>query len=236
MSTSLSTAGAATKRPCLTSASGVQVSLGASRAAAMDVNTACTSFLYGLATATAMIRTGIVRNAVVIGVELISPLHGLEQSQRRACSSATAPPRSSSQATDQGEGVLGERARMRRRGAPACACAALAAATPTRGVTLGDTLWDFDGQAIFKRAVKGMSDACGAVLAQAGVTGDQIDLVIPHQANLRIIEAVAQARGHPDGAGDRDGAELRQHERRHRAGEPRRGFEAGRVHGPVRCC
>ena len=54
------------------SASGVQVALGATRAASIDLNTACTSFCYGLTTATAMIRTGVVRNAVVIGVELIS--------------------------------------------------------------------------------------------------------------------------------------------------------------------
>src|SRR3954463_9413657 len=55
------------------SASGVQAALGASRAAAMDLNTACTSFLYGLSTASALIRTGVVRNAVVIGVEMITP-------------------------------------------------------------------------------------------------------------------------------------------------------------------
>ena len=54
------------------SASGVQFRLGATRAASMDINTACTSFMYGLSTATAMIRTGVVKNAVVIGVELIS--------------------------------------------------------------------------------------------------------------------------------------------------------------------
>jgi 3-oxoacyl-[acyl-carrier-protein] synthase-3 len=54
------------------SASGVQFGLGATGAAAMDINTACTSFLYGLSSATAMIRQGMVRNAVVIGVELIS--------------------------------------------------------------------------------------------------------------------------------------------------------------------
>jgi len=53
-------------------------------------------------------------------------------------------------------------------------------------------VWDFDGQAIFKRAVKGMSEACDRVMRQAGVTGEDIDLVIPHQANLRIIEAVAK--------------------------------------------
>ena len=54
-------------------ASGVQLLIGATNAAAMDINTACTSFLYGLSTATAMIRTGVVRNALVIGVELITP-------------------------------------------------------------------------------------------------------------------------------------------------------------------
>ena len=55
------------------SASGVQTAIGAKKAAAMDINTACTSFLYSLTTATAMIRTGVVKNAVVIGVEIISP-------------------------------------------------------------------------------------------------------------------------------------------------------------------
>jgi len=63
------------------------------------------------------------------------------------------------------------------------------------GVTLGDTIWDFDGQAIFKRAVKGMADACERVMRRTGVSGEQVDLVIPHQANLRIIEAVAKHAG-----------------------------------------
>ncbi len=57
---------------CPNSASGVQVVLGATSAASIDLNTACTSFCYGLATATAMIRTGMIRSAVVIGVELIT--------------------------------------------------------------------------------------------------------------------------------------------------------------------
>src|SRR4029450_12950743 len=55
------------------SASGLQWKLGAANAAAMDVNTACTSFLYSLSTATALIRTGVVSNALVIGAEVITP-------------------------------------------------------------------------------------------------------------------------------------------------------------------
>src|SRR6201986_927194 len=54
-------------------ASAVQARIGAASAASMDVNTACTSFLYALSTASALIRTGVVRNALVIGAELISP-------------------------------------------------------------------------------------------------------------------------------------------------------------------
>ena len=54
-------------------ASGIQRRIGAEGCAAMDVNTACTSFLYSLSTATALIKTGVVKNALVIGAEVISP-------------------------------------------------------------------------------------------------------------------------------------------------------------------
>jgi 3-oxoacyl-[acyl-carrier-protein] synthase-3 len=176
------------------SASGVQALLGASRAAAMDVNTACTSFLYGLSTATSMIRTGVVRNAVVIGVELISRY--MDWSNRNvAVLFGDGAAAVVLQATDQESGVLASvlgcdveaRASLRVRGI-GCGYAG-------RDVTLGDTLWDFDGQVIFKRAVKGMSEASAKVLGQAGITADDVDLVVPHQANLRIIEAVAKYAG-----------------------------------------
>ena len=178
------------------SASGVQVALGAVNAAAMDLNTACTSFIYGLSTATAMIQNGTIRTAVVIGVELISRY--MDWSNRNvAVLFGDGAAAVVVQATDRKEGVIGSvlgcdagaREVLRVRGV-GCTYAG-------RGVTFGDTIWDFDGQAIFKRAVKGMSEACVRVMAQAGVTGDQIDLVIPHQANLRIIEAVAKQAGIP---------------------------------------
>jgi 3-oxoacyl-[acyl-carrier-protein] synthase-3 len=66
-----------------------------------------------------------------------------------------------------------------------------------RGITLGDTAWDFDGQVIFKRAVAAMCDASSRVLAQSGVAADDVNLMVPHQANLRIIEAVAKYAGMP---------------------------------------
>lgn len=176
------------------SASGVQVAIGATRAAAMDVNTACTSFLYGLSTATAMIQAGMVRNAVVIGVEVITPY--IDWTNRNvAVLFGDGAAAVVLEASDREEGVIGTvlgcdaeaRHSLRVRG--------LGCGYANRQVSLGDTIWDFDGAAIFKRAVQGMASASARVLTRCGVSPDQIDLVVPHQANLRIIEAVAQHAG-----------------------------------------
>jgi 3-oxoacyl-[acyl-carrier-protein] synthase-3 len=178
------------------SASGVQVKLGAVNAASMDVNTACTSFLYGLSSATAMVRTGAVRNALVIGVEVIAPY--MDWTNRNVavlfgdgCAAVVV------QATEKKEGLLGEqlgcyaesRQILRVRGA--------GGVYTNRGAQLGNTLWDFDGGEIFKKAVKGMALASQKVMAKCGVAPGQIDLVVPHQANLRIIESVAKHSGLP---------------------------------------
>jgi 3-oxoacyl-[acyl-carrier-protein] synthase-3 len=63
------------------------------------------------------------------------------------------------------------------------------------GVQFGQTSWDFDGQEIFRKAVQGMSEASLDVMRRTRVTIDDIALVVPHQANLRIIEAVAKRAG-----------------------------------------
>lgn len=178
------------------SASGVQIALGATKAASIDLNTACTSFCYGLVTATAMIRTGVVRNAVVIGVELISRY--LDWSNRNvAVLFGDGAAAVVLQASDREEGVLGSvlgcdaeaRQSLRVRGM-GCTYAGLE-------VRFGDTIWDFDGQVIFKRAVGAMAEASSRVLRERGMTAEQVDLVVPHQANLRIIEAVARYAGIP---------------------------------------
>jgi 3-oxoacyl-[acyl-carrier-protein] synthase-3 len=179
------------------SASGVQYRLGATNAASMDVDTACTSFLYGLSTATAMIRTGVVSNALVIGVEAISPY--MDWRNRNVAvlfgDGAAAVVLQQSQAQD---GVLGEtlgciaeaRHTLRVRG--------IGGAYVNAGVVMGDTSWDFDGQEIFKRAVKGMVTASKAVMEKCNVSPADIDLVVPHQANLRIITALSQRLGVSD--------------------------------------
>ncbi|MBM3908138.1 MAG: ketoacyl-ACP synthase III [Gemmatimonadetes bacterium] len=178
------------------SASGVQVLLGAANAAAMDVNTACTSFLYGLSSATGMIRTGMVRNAVVIGVELVSKY--MDWSNRNvAVLFGDGAAAVVLQATDREEGVLGSVLGCDADGRAALRIRGFGCGYANRGIMYGDTLWDFDGPQIFKRAVKGMSEASAKVMAKCGVTAEQVDLCIPHQANLRIIEGVAKYAGVP---------------------------------------
>jgi len=178
------------------SASGVQMALGASRASAMDLNTACTSFLYGLSAASAMLRSGAIRNAVVIGVELISPYMDWDNRNVAVlfgdgCAAVVL------QSSDREEGLLGEHLGCDAAARHILRVRGMGCSYANRGVVLGDTQWDFDGQEIFKRAVHGMTRACASVLEKCRVNADRIDLVVPHQANLRIIEAVVSRTGVP---------------------------------------
>lgn len=171
--------------------SGIQVRIGAPNAAAMDVNTACTSFLYGLSTATAMIRTGVVHNALVIGAELITPF--MDWNDRNvAVLFGDGAAAVVLQATEREEGLLAEKLGCYGDARETLRVLGMGGRYANRGVLYGMTNWQFEGQEIFKRAVHGMSTACEAALGKLGVTADQVDLIVPHQANLRIIEAVAK--------------------------------------------
>ena len=180
-------------------ASGVQFLLGAHNAAAMDVNTACTSFLYGLSSATAMVRTGVVRNALVIGVEVISPY--MDWTNRNvAVLFGDGAAAVVIQASDEPSGVIAEKLGCAADARHTLRVRGMGTIYGNNGLQLGDTRWDFDGQEIFKRAVHGMSEAAQAALERARIAAhdiDNVDLAIPHQANLRIIEAVAKRVGIP---------------------------------------
>ncbi len=172
-------------------ASWVQKRLGAGNAGAMDINTACTSFLYGLTTASSMIKTGVVRNAVVIGGELISTL--MDWTNRNVsvlfgdgCAAVVL------QATDADEGVMADKLGCYADIREILQVHGIGSNYANRGWMLGDTDWNFDGPEIFKRAVLGMSHACETVLRAQDLKPEDIDLVVPHQANLRIIEAVCK--------------------------------------------
>jgi 3-oxoacyl-[acyl-carrier-protein] synthase-3 len=178
-------------------ASGLQYRLGASNAGAMDVNTACTSFLYGLSSASALIRAGTVRTALVVGVETISPFMDWENRNVAVlfgdgCAAVVL------QATERDdEGLLADKLGCYADARHILRVRGHGTTYANRRVSYGDTLWDFDGQEIFKRAVHGMSEASADVLVRAGRVPADVHLVVPHQANLRIIEFVAKRAGIP---------------------------------------
>ena len=177
-------------------ASGIQRRIGAQPAAAYDINTACTSFLYGLSTATALIRTGVVRNALVIGAELISPF--MDWTDRNvAVLFGDGAAAVVLEASAREEGLLAEKLGCYGDAREILRVQGMGGTYANRGVLYGITRWQFEGQEIFKRAVAGMSGACAEALARLHKTAADVDLVVPHQANLRIIEAVAKRAGLP---------------------------------------
>jgi 3-oxoacyl-[acyl-carrier-protein] synthase-3 len=175
-------------------ASGLQAELGAKKAASMDVNTACTSFLYALSTATALIRTGVVKNAVVVGGEIITAYmdwtnRGVAVLFGDGCAAVVL------EATDKEEGLLAEKLGCDSDARGTLVVEGMGCRYANQGRILGRTNWIFEGPEIFKRAVLGMSGACADVLEKRHLTPGDIDLVIPHQANQRIIDAVAKRAG-----------------------------------------
>jgi len=172
-------------------ASGIQARLGAQPAAAFDINTACTSFLYGLSAATAMIRTGVVKNALVIGAELISPF--MDWADRDvAVLFGDGAAAVVLEASEREEGVLAEKLGCFGESRDILRVQGMGGRYANHGVLYGVVRWQFEGQEIFKRAVAGMSEACEQSLRRVSLGPEAVDLVVPHQANLRIIEAVAR--------------------------------------------
>jgi 3-oxoacyl-[acyl-carrier-protein] synthase-3 len=175
-------------------ASGVQHRLGAVNAASMDLNTACTSFLYGLSTATALIRTGVLKTALVVGGEVPTPFVDWEDRNTAVlfgdgCGAVVL------QATDREEGLLAEKLGCYADARGALDIRGIGGRFANLGIPYGHSRWIFDGPEIFKRAVVGMAQAGLDALALRGLGIGDVDLVVPHQANLRIIDAVGRRMG-----------------------------------------
>jgi len=175
-------------------ASLIQQKLGAENAGCYDINTACTGFMYALSTATGLIRSGVIKNAVVIGSEAMSqlmPWHDRSISVLFGDGAAAWV----LEATDEHEGVVAQKL-----GCIADARNILEVRfgfTPP-GVPRNDLdSVTFQGQDIFKKAVTAMAAASVEVIDKEGITTEDVALCVPHQANKRIIDAVAKKAGLP---------------------------------------
>ena len=170
----------------------IQAQLGCTGGAAFDVQAVCSGFVYALATADAYIKAGLARNALVIGAEVFSRI--LDWNDRGTCvlfgdgagavvlTGANAP------------GVVA--ARLHADGSQQ-AILRTAGNLCAGGVT-GHPFLTMDGQAVFKLAVRVLDEVAREVLAQVGQTPDDVDWLIPHQANVRILAATARKLGIPE--------------------------------------
>lgn len=163
-------------------------------AACFDLNAACSGFIYALDTACAMLGSGRYKKALVIGVEKLSTI--VDWKDRTTCvlfgDGAGAAVIGLSSTPNLG--LLGTRLGAYGESADLLNIpggGSNAPATPG-SINAGHHFIKMKGKEVFKIAVRGMEEAARDILEQHALTADQISLVIPHQANLRIIEAIAQ--------------------------------------------
>jgi 3-oxoacyl-[acyl-carrier-protein] synthase-3 len=171
----------------------LQAALGASRAAAFDIGAACSGWLYGMTVAEGMIATGAAETILVVGSEKMSAI--VDWTDRATCvlfgdgAGAVILQRSRS-----GKGILSSFLRSDGELADLLYRPAGGASIPFTEKVLEEKthLVKMAGREVFKHAVRSMSDAADRAIDGARLTGADIDLLIPHQANVRIIEATAK--------------------------------------------
>jgi 3-oxoacyl-[acyl-carrier-protein] synthase-3 len=169
-------------------ASTVQAEVGAA-CGAFDINAACSGFLYGVGLASAQIRSGHCRKVLVVGAERLS--YYIDWSRREtAILFGDGAGAVVVEADDQSQGVL-EYALNNDPDGRHNLNSAFGTAMDRFDPASLDYHIHLDGPEVFKRAVNGMKALCDQVLAKQRATAADVDLVIPHQANARIIRALA---------------------------------------------
>jgi 3-oxoacyl-[acyl-carrier-protein] synthase-3 len=171
----------------------LQAALGASRAAALDVGAACSGFIYGATVAEGLMAAGSAETALVVGVEKLSAI--TDWKDRATCvlfgdgAGAAVLKRSR-----QHKGILAAFLRSDGTLGDLLCRPAGGASRPFSEEVLAERsqFIQMNGREVFKNAVRSMSEAATRALDAAKLTAADIDLMIPHQANIRIIEATAK--------------------------------------------
>ncbi|MGB6105957.1 MAG: beta-ketoacyl-ACP synthase III [Pusillimonas sp.] len=170
----------------------VQANLGAKGGAAFDVQAVCSGFVYALATADAFVRAGRARTALVIGAEVFSSI--LDWNDRSTCvlfgdGAGAVVLKASDEPGIMAAQLNADGSQMK------ILCAA---GNVSHGKVVGDPFLRMDGQAVFKLAVTSLTKSALDVCEQAGVPFDDIDWLVPHQANVRIINFLGRRLGIAD--------------------------------------
>jgi 3-oxoacyl-[acyl-carrier-protein] synthase-3 len=169
----------------------VQAKLGVKGSAAFDVQAVCSGFVYALATADNFIRSGQYKRALVVGAEVFSRI--LDWNDRGTCVLFGDGAGAVVLASDNKPGVHASILRADGSHAdilsvPGNVCG---------GAIVGSPFLQMDGQAVFKFAVRVLDESARETLAAAKLSLEDVDWLIPHQANVRILEATARKLGLP---------------------------------------
>jgi 3-oxoacyl-[acyl-carrier-protein] synthase-3 len=171
----------------------VQKNLGATKAAAFDISAACSGFLYGLTLANNLVGNGSYKNILVIGAELLSKI--TDYTDRATCvlfgdgaGAAIVQP------SDGERGIINTLIKSDGRLTDLLYMPGGGSRNPASYETIDQRLHyiKMEGPEVFKAAVTAMGDAAVDVLKKAGIKSSQLTLLIPHQANIRIIQATAR--------------------------------------------
>lgn len=163
---------------------------------AFDVNAACAGFSYAMSTATAFIESGAAETVVVIGAEVLSRV--MDFRDRSTCVLFGDGAGALVLRPSESPGVLGSVLGADGNSAEILIIPAGGSARPASAETVAandHTIRMPAGREVFKRAVVEMANACRTLLEKSGFTADDVDLLIPHQANARIMVAVAERLG-----------------------------------------
>jgi 3-oxoacyl-[acyl-carrier-protein] synthase III len=185
-------------RPLPSCACDLQAKLGATRAAAYDISAACSGFVFGLGVARSLIGASLADTILLVGVEELSRIADYED--RNTCvlfgdgaGAAVLRPCAA------GEGILSVSVHSDGAHGDILEVPAGGSLSPATAATVArrDHFVKMHGRELFKLAVRGMEESMLAALERADLTAGDLELVIPHQANLRIIEATRERLGLP---------------------------------------
>jgi len=171
----------------------IQAALGATKAAAFDIGAACSGFLYATTVAEGMMANGMLRTVLVVGGERLTRIMD-DQDRSTAILFGDGVGVAVLRPSTNGRGILSSYLRsdgtlgnlLYRQGGGALE-------PPSEEMLANRSYFlRMAGREVFKSAVRSMADACDEALQRAGLEGGDVDLLIPHQANIRIIEATAK--------------------------------------------
>lgn len=170
----------------------LQNSLGIKGCAAFDVQAVCAGFVYAMSVADGLIRTGGYKRALVVGAEVLSRL--LDWNDRSTCVLFGDGAGAVVIEASEREGILAHRMHADGSfGVDTLACDARI----ENGAVAGNPFIQMNGRQVFKLAVSSLSESFAEVCGMAGLAPENVDVWVPHQANIRIIEMIAEKLGIP---------------------------------------